>query len=73
MVKKKLREVKYIKENHETRFYECRPPEPYTKKKTGLYTPKKKKKTRVTCFFIIDYPPVNYKLVFHYLFPCNIE
>ena len=43
MVKKKLQEIKYIKENHETRFYECRPPEPYTKKKTGLYTQKKKK------------------------------
>lgn len=47
MIKKKLHEIKYIKENHETRFYECRPPEPYSKEKTGLYTQKKK---LVTCF-----------------------
>ena len=41
MVQKKLHEIKYIKENHERRFYKCRPPEPYSKKKTGLYTHKK--------------------------------
>lgn len=54
MIKKKLHEIKYIKENHETRFYECRPPEPYSKKKTGLYTQKKTS----NLFFIIDYPPI---------------
>jgi hypothetical protein len=43
MVKKKLHEIKYIKENHETRFYECRPPEPYSKEKNRTLYKKKKK------------------------------